>query len=873
MKRMLFNATHPEELRVAIVDGQKLLDLDIESPHNQLKKGNIYKGVVTRVEPSLEAAFVEYGSERQGFLPLKEISRVYFNNYSPQTPMSQVKIQDVVKEGQELVIQVEKDERGNKGAALTTFISLAGRYLVLMPNNPKGGGISRRIEGDERSQLRDAMSSLEVPKEHALIARTAGIGKESEDLQWDLDYLLRLWEAISKAAGEHPAPFLVFQETNLVVRSIRDYFRSDISEIIIDDDEIFERATRFMNQVMPHNLIKLKRHEDTVPLFSRYQIEHQIESAYSREVRLSSGGALVIDHTEAMISIDVNSARATKGADIEETALQTNLEAAEEIARQLRIRDLGGLIVIDFIDMMASRNQRAVEKRLQEALKADRARVQVGRISRFGLLEMSRQRLRSSISESNYHTCPRCEGNGHIRSVESSALSILRILEEEALKENTEAIVAHLPLKSATYLLNEKRHEVNMIENRLGTSITIVPTNDLDTPHFKVNRLRAEDIIDHPEIPSYSKAMQTDEESEKRSRHPRAVVRKASPKTVAGQVPAVGIDSVSINKPKPKAQPASPGFFKRLITSLFGEKEGIDPDADKKKDDHAQPRTGKQQQRRRQGASKGQSRARQSQGRQRNERGNKSSDTRRGGSRQGSGERSQKRDQASGQAGGKGSGQGSQGKRSRGGQQSRSRGGRGRSKERRQDHASGNTAATDNPRQSSGNQATGQGRSSNQRSREDNRSAEKTAPEQKSDTRSQPGTAGQDDRQGDHPHGSRDGNIKQDAQEREIQQSQPPPPAAVDAPQESPDKIDTGKTEESSAAKTPGGEPLQQIETRKHAEPDGGNVQGSAGSQPASDASQDQMAQDKPASESTSEGPGAGTPIPGESQKTGQPDS
>ena len=488
MKRMLFNATHSEELRVAIVDGQKLVDLDIESASTALKKGNIYKGKITRIEPSLEAAFVEYGGNRQGFLPMKEISRTYFQNYNSDTPISKVNIADVLKSGQELLIQVEKDERGNKGAALTTFISLAGRYLVLMPNNPKGGGISRRIEGQERQELREAMSELEVPREHALIARTAGIGKSAEELQWDLDYLQRLSDAIHGAADAQPAPFLVYQETNLVVRSIRDYFRSDITEIIIDDKEIFDRATRFMNQVMPHNVIKLKMYEDTVPLFSRYQVEHQIESAYAREVRLQAGGALVIDPTEALTSIDVNSARATKGSDIEETALQTNMEAAEEIARQLRIRDLGGLIVIDFIDMLANKNQRAVEQCLQKALKADRARVQVGRISRFGLLEMSRQRLRSSISDSNYHVCPRCEGNGHIRSVGSSALSVLRIIEEEALKENTEAIVAHLPIKTATYLLNEKRHEVSLLENRLGTNITIVPTIELESPHFKIQR-------------------------------------------------------------------------------------------------------------------------------------------------------------------------------------------------------------------------------------------------------------------------------------------------------------------------------------------------------------------------------------------------
>jgi len=416
MKRMLFNATHQEELRVAIVDGQKLLDLDIETVTHHQKKGNIYKGTVTRVEPSLEAAFVDYGAERQGFLPLKEISRAYFKNYSASTPMAQVRIQDVIKEGQELVLQVEKDERGNKGAALTTFISLAGRFLVL-----------------------------------------AGIGRSFEEIQWDLDYLLNVWGAIADAAESKKAPFLIFQESNLVVRAIRDYLKSDVAEILIDDDKIYERARAFMQQVMPSNIDRLKHYTDDVPLFSRYQIEHQIESAFSRTVRLQSGGALVIDHTEAVVTIDVNSAKATKGADIEETAMNTNLEAADEIARQLRMRDLGGLIVIDMIDMMSTRNQRSVENRLIEALRIDRARVQVGKISRFGLLEMSRQRLRSSLGESNYISCPRCEGTGNIRSTTSSALSILRILEEEALKENTEAINAHLPLETATYLLRHAR--------------------------------------------------------------------------------------------------------------------------------------------------------------------------------------------------------------------------------------------------------------------------------------------------------------------------------------------------------------------------------------------------------------------------------
>ncbi|MDH3280029.1 MAG: Rne/Rng family ribonuclease [Gammaproteobacteria bacterium] len=554
MKRMLFNATHPEELRVAVVDGQKLLDLDIESAAHDQKKGNIYKGRVTRVEPSLEAAFVDYGSERQGFLPLKEISRAYFTDYSPQTPMAQVRIQDVIKEGQELLVQVEKDERGNKGAALTTFIALAGRFLVLMPNNPKGGGISRRIEGDERADLREAMAQLETPNEHALIARTAGIGKNLEELQWDLDFLLQLWEAITEASANRGAPFLVYQETNLVVRAIRDYLRSEISEIIIDDKEIFERATKFMQQVMPHNLLKLKLYQDTIPLFSRFQIEHQIESAYSRGVRLASGGALAIDHTEALVTIDINSARATKGADIEETALHTNLEAADEIARQLRIRDVGGLIVIDFIDMTSNRNQRTVENRLHEALRADRARVQIGRISRFGLLEMSRQRLRASIGEANYTPCPRCDGTGHIRGVSSSALSILRILEEEALKENTEAIHAHLPPDTATYLLNEKRHELNMIESRLATRILVIPTPSLQTPQFHVRRLRSDEVAETSSVLSFALEMveaEGDEESPVRTTHLR-------------EQPAVHLENMHTQAPPVVSAPAPEGFFSKL---------------------------------------------------------------------------------------------------------------------------------------------------------------------------------------------------------------------------------------------------------------------------------------------------------------------
>ncbi|MGA7981678.1 MAG: Rne/Rng family ribonuclease, partial [Chromatiaceae bacterium] len=449
MKRMLINATQPEELRVAIVDGQKLFNLDIESPGREQKKANIYKGVITRVEPSLEAAFVDYGAERHGFLPLKEMARSYFDPEAVK-PGARINIKEAIKDGQEVVVQVDKEERGNKGAALTTFISLAGRYLVLMPNNPRAGGVSRRIEGQDRAELRDAMSQLKIPDDMGLIVRTAGVGKSVEELQWDLDYLIQLWSAIEQSGAERRPPFLIYQESDVIIRSIRDYLRADIGEIVVDDRKMYEKAQEFVRQVMPGNLKKLRLYEDEVPLFTRYQIESQIESAFQRIVQLPAGGSIVIDHSEALTSIDINSARATKGADIEETALNTNLEAADEIARQLRLRDLGGLFVIDFIDMTPARNQREVENRLREALKQDRARVQVGRISRFGLLEMSRQRLRPSLGESSQLVCPRCRGQGTIRGVESLALSILRIIEEEAMKENTQRILAQLPLSVAT---------------------------------------------------------------------------------------------------------------------------------------------------------------------------------------------------------------------------------------------------------------------------------------------------------------------------------------------------------------------------------------------------------------------------------------
>src|SRR6187402_2469044 len=491
MKRMLFNATQQEELRVAIVDGQKLIDVDIETAGREQRKGNIYKGVITRIEPSLEACFVNYGEDRHGFLPFKEVARQYFKD---GVDMRSARIQDALREGQELIIQVEKEERGNKGAALTTYISLAGRYLVLMPNNPRGGGVSRRVEGEERNELREAVAALDVPNGMSVIARTAGIGRTAEELQWDLNYLMQLWRAIEDAAKLQSGAYLIYQESSLVIRAIRDYFHPDIGEILIDTEAIQEQAQQFMGHVMPANVSRVKLYKDDVPLFSRFQIEHQIETAYARQVPLPSGGAIVIDHTEALVAVDVNSARATRGGDIETTAYNTNLEAADEIARQLRLRDLGGLIVIDFIDMESTKNQREVETRLKEALRYDRARVQLGKISRFGLMVLSRQRLRPALAESAYIPCPRCHGIGRIRGTESSALHILRILQEEAMKENTAQIVAQVPVDVATFLLNEKRNEVLSIETRFKVNVLLVPNRHLETPNYSVERLRHDDL-------------------------------------------------------------------------------------------------------------------------------------------------------------------------------------------------------------------------------------------------------------------------------------------------------------------------------------------------------------------------------------------
>ena len=573
MKRMLFNATQPEELRVALVDGQRLYDLDIETAGREQKKANIYKGRITRIEPSLEAAFIDYGAERHGFLPLKDISRSYFDP-SVELGGGRVNIKEVLREGQEVLVQIDKEERGNKGAALTTFISLAGRYLVLMPNNPRAGGVSRRIVGDERNQIRDALAALEIPEDMGLIVRTAGVGKNPEELQWDLNYLLQLWEAIEKAAAERPAPFLVYQESNVIIRAIRDYLRKDISEILIDDRKTYEEAIEFVKMVMPHNLDKVKLYDDKVPLFTRYQIENQIETAFQREVRLPSGGAIVIDHTEALLSIDINSARATKGSDIEETAFNTNREAAEEVARQLRLRDLGGLIVIDFIDMSSSRNQREVENTLREALKMDRARVQVGRISRFGLLEMSRQRLRPSLGESSQIVCPRCAGQGTIRGTESLALSILRLIEEDAMKEQTGRIVAQAPINVASFLLNEKRTAISEIEARQGVRVIVVPNPSFETPHFDISREKLSDMAGSEGQASYDMAVEREEISESLGgEKPRIRSEEPAVKSVVPTTPVPQQEARSATaRPQGDAGGAARqgGFIKRLWTNLIG---------------------------------------------------------------------------------------------------------------------------------------------------------------------------------------------------------------------------------------------------------------------------------------------------------------
>ncbi|OIR09497.1 ribonuclease E [mine drainage metagenome] len=572
MKRMLFNATQPEELRVAIVDGQKLVDLDIETAGKEQRKSNIYKAVITRIEPSLEACFVEYGGTRHGFLPFKEVSPQYYSAGAGSRPS----IKEALKEGQELLVQVEKDERGNKGAALTTYISLAGRYIVLMPNNPNGGGVSRRIEGEDRNELRDVLAQMEVPQGMSIIARTAGIGRNLEELQWDLNYLKQLWDAIEGAAKTEKAPSLIYLESSLVVRAIRDYFNPEIGEILIDTDDIYHQAQAFMSTVMPDHVDRIKRYHDDVPLFSRFQIEHQIESAHARQVNLPSGGAIVIDHTEALTAIDINSARSTRGGDIETTAYHTNLEAADEIARQLRLRDLGGLIVIDFIDMESSKNQREVENRLRDALHFDRARIQTAKISRFGLLELSRQRLAPSLEEGNHTTCPRCNGIGHIRGTESSALNILRIIQEEAMKDSSAAIHAQVPVDVATFLLNEKRSDIHRIESRFKISVVLIPNPHMETPHYTVTRLRQDDITaDHLQA-SY-KLVEKPEEVKP--------VIAATAQEIKAQRPQAAVRGITPAQPAPKhavKEEAKTSLFGSLVgwfKSLGGESEPVKPAA------------------------------------------------------------------------------------------------------------------------------------------------------------------------------------------------------------------------------------------------------------------------------------------------------
>ncbi|QQZ27731.1 Rne/Rng family ribonuclease [Thiothrix subterranea] len=589
MKRILINATQPEEIRVAMVDGQRLYDLDIEHSLRAQKKANIYKGVITRVEPSLEAVFVNYGAQRHGFLSFREVAPEFYNPNAKYTGRPNVK--DVMREGMEILVQVDKEERGNKGAALTTYLSLAGRYLVLMPNNPKAGGVSRRIEGDDRQQIKQTLSELDIPDSMGVIVRTAGIERDAEELSWDLDYLKTLWNAIQQAYQQHKGPTLLYQESNVIIRALRDYFRRDIGEIVIDNDKVFNQARDFMQAVMPHNIRKLKLYTDGTPLFSRFQVENQIETAYQRTVALPSGGAIVIDHTEALISIDINSARATKGHDIEETALNTNLEAADEIARQLRLRDLGGLVVIDFIDMLPSKHQREVEKRLRDAMKLDRARVQVGRISRFGLLEMSRQRLRPSLGESSQIVCPRCTGQGHIRSTDSMALSILRLVEEEAMKEMTGKVIARLPVSVATFLLNEKRQAITDIQQRRNVDLTIIPNPYMETPHYDISRIRNDNLEDEETVTSsyqYIPAPPAAEETVRQEANQHQVAAEAAVTNVMPSTPApqhARSQPAEVNVAATPVVPTitpikGPGLMRRIFGSLFGSSPSVDQAAE-----------------------------------------------------------------------------------------------------------------------------------------------------------------------------------------------------------------------------------------------------------------------------------------------------
>ena len=634
MKRMLINATQPEELRVALVDGQRLYDLDIESTGREQKKSNIYKCRIVRIEPSLEAAFVDFGAERHGFLPFKEIARTLLKPKNGDNGHSRAIVKEALEVGQEYIVQVEKEERGNKGAALTTFISLAGRYLVLMPNNPRAGGVSRQIEGNDRSDAREALSTLEIPQGMGLILRTAGVGKSAEELQWDLDYLKMLWESVKSTSNDKAAPFLIYQESEVIIRAIRDYLRNDIAEIRIDDNDVFHRARDFMEQVMPHNLPKLKLYSGSDPLFSRYQIEGQIETAFSREVQLPSGGVLIIDHTEALTSIDINSARATRGEDIEETALTTNLEAADEIARQLRLRDLGGLFVIDFIDMTSSRNQRAVESRLREGLRVDRARVQTGRISRFGLLEMSRQRLRPSLGESSHIPCPRCDGQGSIRDIKSLSLAVLRIIQEEAMKELTAKVAAQLPVDAATYLLNEKRQDIRGIEQRLDVQIIISPNPGMETPQYLIQRINLSDSAsDESRQESYKFA---------EVKQSKAVDATSGDKRRPREKPA--LTQIMPARPAPSARTArDKGLVSRLLDKLFhAESETQQQQAPPPAPEQPRPASGNRGRGRHSGGNSGRQPQRRSSAR-RNDSSGSGGQRRQGGREQGGGDKRQSR--------------------------------------------------------------------------------------------------------------------------------------------------------------------------------------------------------------------------------------
>jgi ribonuclease E len=672
MKRMLVNATQQEELRVAMVDGQKLYDLDIEVPSREQRKANIYKGRITRIEPSLEAAFVDYGAERHGFLPLKEISSEYFT--SEPEPDSRVNIKDVLRDGQEIVVQVEKEERGNKGAALTTYVSLAGRFLVLMPNNPRAGGVSRRITGEDRDIVRDSLEQLSPPENMGCIVRTAGVGRDIEELRWDLDYLLKVWEAIKGVVVTRPAPFLIYQEGNAIVRALRDYFTNEIGEILIDDPDVYKDAEDFMARVLPQSMRKLKLYEDKgVPLFTRFQIESQIESAYAHGVSLPSGGSIVIDHTEALTAIDINSARATKGEDIEQTAFNTNLEAAEEIARQLRIRDLGGLVVIDFIDMGPHRNQREVESRLRESVRTDRARIQIGKISRFGLLEMSRQRLRPSLEESTQLVCPRCSGNGVVRGVESLALAVLRLVGEEARKDRTAKVIALVPTEVGNYVLNEKRDWVHSIQQNNEVEVIVVSDPELQTPNYSIRRVR-DDETEQPENAGASYGLvQAKEDLGEKYEHAKPPPKPEAP-AVADVLPETPAPAVS-EKPKPRRSAAKRSLLSRFFGWLGGGSDRTRKDSDTRRRS-SRPRRGKSSGRKPdQGERRGQGQG-----------GNRKQQTRSDGGRGGRGSRS------SGQGGGQGSGGGDG---SGSGSRSRRRGRRGRGASSRAQ--SGGKAAADTP--------------------------------------------------------------------------------------------------------------------------------------------------------------------------------